>query len=250
MAAHTEVQELLGAYALDALDGAEANRVELHLRECPRCRAEVAEHREVAALLSHGGGDAPEGVWDRIAAEIESSELTPPELRLPAGVIPMERPSPPSRRTTGVRVLAGLAAAAVLAIVAILGVALVRQGDRLDTVEQRATLDGVARSVLSDPNNHHLELASQDGAVSVNAAFTDEGNGFLLTDGLPELASDRTYQLWGHVDGQVVSLGTFDSDQGTVPFSVSPDAEALMVTDEVSPGVPQSANQPVVIGEV
>ena len=61
---HSELEELLGAYALDAVDGDERDAVELHLRECPRCRAEVADHREVAAALAQTGGPAPDGVWD------------------------------------------------------------------------------------------------------------------------------------------------------------------------------------------
>jgi anti-sigma factor RsiW len=64
---HAEIVELLGAYALDALDGEEYEIVELHLRECPQCRAEVADFREVAALIGHGGAPAPERVWERIA---------------------------------------------------------------------------------------------------------------------------------------------------------------------------------------
>ena len=64
---HDELQALIGAYALDAVDADEREAMELHLLECPRCRAEVAEHREVAAFLAHNGHTAPEGLWDRIA---------------------------------------------------------------------------------------------------------------------------------------------------------------------------------------
>src|SRR4051812_36552435 len=64
-----EFTELLGAYALDAVDDDEREAIEAHLLSCPRCRAEVAEHREVAAFLSKGA-PAPDGVWDRIAAEL------------------------------------------------------------------------------------------------------------------------------------------------------------------------------------
>src|SRR3954468_13451869 len=64
-----EFTELLGAYALDAIDDDEREAIEAHLLTCPRCRAEVAEHREVAAFLSKGA-PAPDGVWDRIAAEL------------------------------------------------------------------------------------------------------------------------------------------------------------------------------------
>ena len=85
---HTELQELLGAYALDAVDGDEYDAVELHLRECPRCRAELADHREVAALIGHGGAAAPEGVWDRIVAAIEP--VAPP-MRLQSICVPSLR---------------------------------------------------------------------------------------------------------------------------------------------------------------
>src|SRR5206468_3199328 len=67
---HPDVQELLGAYALDALDADEADAVELHLRDCPRCRAEVADYRETAALAAavrHAASD-PKSVPVHLAA--------------------------------------------------------------------------------------------------------------------------------------------------------------------------------------
>ena len=42
-----------------------------------RCRAEVEGHREVASMLGNSGADAPEGVWDRIASQLED---TPPPM--------------------------------------------------------------------------------------------------------------------------------------------------------------------------
>src|SRR5688572_29566740 len=76
---HDDITDLLGAYALDAVEPDEASEIELHLRDCPRCRAEVAEHRETAAFLAHAGADAPADLWDRIAGTID----------VPAPVIPM-----------------------------------------------------------------------------------------------------------------------------------------------------------------
>ncbi len=76
---HAELQELLGAYALDAVEPEEAAAIERHLPTCPRCRNELADHREVAALLGYAGGSAPSGVWDRIIASLEEP---PPALRL------------------------------------------------------------------------------------------------------------------------------------------------------------------------
>jgi len=76
---HEELQEALGAFALDAVEAEEAAAIELHLRDCPRCRIEVARHREVAAKLGYAGSPAPEGLWSRIR---ESLEEAPPALRL------------------------------------------------------------------------------------------------------------------------------------------------------------------------
>src|SRR5207344_1927274 len=78
---HTEIEELLGAYVCDAVDPDEAIAVEHHLQTCPKCRAEVAELREVTALLATADtpAPAPEGVWDRIASSLEEM---PPPLRL------------------------------------------------------------------------------------------------------------------------------------------------------------------------
>jgi len=76
---HTALQELLGAYALDAVEPDEAAAIERHLPTCPRCRNELSDHREVAALLGYAGAAAPRGVWDRIVASLEEP---PPALDL------------------------------------------------------------------------------------------------------------------------------------------------------------------------
>jgi anti-sigma factor RsiW len=87
---HAELQELLGAYALDAVEADEAAAIERHLPTCPRCRTELADHREVAALLGYAGGSAPSGLWDRIVASLEEP---PPALRLTRSPIQDGRPS-------------------------------------------------------------------------------------------------------------------------------------------------------------
>ena len=48
-----EIEELLGAYALDAVNAEEATAVEVHLTTCPRCRAELDAYREMAAALGN-----------------------------------------------------------------------------------------------------------------------------------------------------------------------------------------------------
>ncbi len=49
---HDQIRELLPAYALDALDDAEARLVNDHLRDCAECTQELASLLETLSLLA------------------------------------------------------------------------------------------------------------------------------------------------------------------------------------------------------
>jgi anti-sigma factor RsiW len=136
---HPEIEEMLGVYALDAVDQDEAEQIELHLRDCPRCADEVASHREVAASMAHEGAHAPEGVWDRIAGSLEEP---PPQLDM-ARVTALG----PRRRSLPLGPVAAFAASAAV-LIAALGVQVVRQEQRIDRlpdiVEKRGLDEAVA----------------------------------------------------------------------------------------------------------
>lgn len=261
---YDEFSELLGAYALDAVEADERERIERHLADCPRCRAEVAEHREVAAFLSQSGSDAPEGVWDKIVAELAPAA---PPMRLSVAplaestsagspdalVVSLSRARSASPRSAKAKVLGGLLAAAAC-IVAVLGFVTVNQSNRLNRLEtaiDERSIEGLANDVVAKSAvQANLTGVAGDAEAVVNRA----GQGFLIVDEFPPPAEGSIYQLWGVVDGSAVSLGTFGPDVSVVPFSVDPqrlnDIEAFAVTEEISPGVPQSANDPVVSGAV
>lgn len=241
--AHEEIQDLLGAYALHAVEPDEAELVERHLEECPKCRAEVEGHREVASLLGNAGGDAPEGLWDRIASELDEA---PPPMRLtlpdgPGEVVPL---APRRRDRREGFVTRALAAAAAFVIVA-LGVQVLRQSSRIDDLE--SAMDG---SSITDASL--ATLSSEDGSVSAQAVLLSNGTGYLLADDLPALTEEQTYQLWGVTDSGLVSLGLLGAEPGRVmPFQAG-DGDAisgLAVTEELAGGVPQSENPAVVAGE-
>lgn len=247
---HDELMELLGAHALHAVDPDEAARIEEHLETCPRCRAEVAEHREVAALLGNTGGDAPEGLWDRIASTLEPA---PPPMRLAvpeatSTVIPLAE----RRRDRGSRFLVAAVGAAAALVIAVLGVQVVRQQDQLDEVQAALSEDAMLRAAnvaLLDPDAARSTLVSPDGAVRVDAVLLPDGTGYLMAGELPGLDAARTYQLWGQTGGGLVSLGLLGADPGTVvPFRASGDVAALAITDEVATGVVQSEQTPLVLG--
>ncbi|QXC63482.1 anti-sigma factor [Aquihabitans sp. G128] len=263
---HDDFSDLLGAYALDAVDPDERERVEIHLRSCPWCAAEVSEHREVASFLSHSGTDAPEGVWDRIAAEL--SPPAPP-LRMtfsPVGEVdplaslrdqaeapdaPVAEPAagkgalvvPLRPRSARLRTLTAVLAAAACLLAAV-GFFAYGQGR-----DDRPT--GSALPTTSAEVQVSLTGAKDMGA---QALVDSTGKGYLVAHDLPDAGSGDLYQLWGQVDGVVLSLGTFDGGTDVVPFHVDPgqvsQVQSFAVTKEKAPGVVASKNLPVMAGTV
>ena len=259
---HAEIEELLGAYALDAVDPEEREVIEHHLTECPRCRAEVADHREVASMLAMSGAPAPDGVWDRIVGSIDA-EL-PPSLALPP-VLPFPPGAPratggpvaaPARRRRRGMVAIGAAVAAVAAaLIGVLAVKVVDQGQRIDELEVAGGPGGSAdpeRQAFFDawtsPDGRRATLVSADGAVEVRAVITPDGQGYVMADDVPSLPAGQTYQLWGVAGDDVVSLGVLGPDVDVAAFHADNAVAALAITAEDSPGVVTSTQTPTVQG--
>lgn len=242
---HAEIEELLGAYALDAVDAQEADAVELHLRECPRCRAEVAEHREVAASLAQVGSPAPAGLWSRIAEQLEEP---PPQLDM-ARVVAMR----PARRSVPVRLVAAMAAVAA-AVIAVLGVQVNRMDERQDELAAalRGTgLEEAVRGALLDPDARRVALRSDDGATFVRAVVGPDGAAYLVDDNLPRLPAGRTYQLWAITERGPVSIGVLGADPGLSAVQVAgTGVTALAVTAEQAHGATAPTTDPLVTGRL
>lgn len=253
---HQEIEELLGAFALDAVDGDEARIVADHLVDCARCRAEVAEHREVAALLAHGGTDAPAHLWDRIAASIEGTgpsetdlALRPPLFTKPkmAG-----RAAPRSWRRRAVVPVGAIAAA----VIGVLGFQVVDQGSKLDDqgrqIEELANGDGMSQafqSALGEPDAELVQLQSPDGVHEARVVMSD-GTGYLHAAALPELPEGRTYQLWADMGENRISLGILGSRPEVASFAMDREVLGLAITEEIASGVVVSEQAPLVYGVV
>ena len=247
---HIELQELLGAYALDAVDSEEAAAVAAHLHECPRCRAEVESHRETAATLAHVGAVAPEGLWDRIAANLEEA---PPALRLtavptdgrPAPVVGSARDRAERHWGAGTKFLSGLVAAAAV-VIGVLGFKVAELDDKVGRFPgSDDSLEDAARVAAVDPEAQKVHLVSADGTHRAEVVVVD-GRGYLVHHTLPPLEADRTYQLWGQAGDVTVSLGVLGNSPNVTAFEVGTGVQALAVTAERAPGV-VSSNQPAVV---
>ena len=284
---HEEIQELLGAYALDALEPDEAAEVEAHLSDCPRCAAEVDAHRDVAGLLGNGGEEAPAALWDRIAeqlparrggsvtAEAPGWEALAGRLDRPGGgdSAPTGSPSPvaggpastgtvvPLGRRPGhgwVRMATAVAAvAAVLA--AVLGVQVARLDHRVGQLQADAARPALSRAVaaaLEDPTSQRVRLVPPVGSAApgaeVTLVLTGSGTGYLVAQGLDPLGPGRTYQLWAVLPAGAVSLGLLGPHPTEAAFGVDPGVPVptFAVTAERAGGAVAPTSRPVVEGSV
>jgi anti-sigma-K factor RskA len=236
-----DLDALLGAYALDAVDEHERRQVEAYLEANPRARAEVDEYREVAMLLAFGTEPPPDGVWDRIATALEDRAPAPgPEL---AKVLPASGRERDRRR----RWLVGLAAAAAVVVIAALSVALVTE----DIGSSPSAVSAAFATAKSDPANRTVVLATPDGAPQATAVLEPSGTGFLDASTLPALPSDRTYQLWGVLDdGRAISFAVLGARPNVTMFGVDGGLKALAITDEVAGGAVAPARAPTIVGPV
>lgn len=239
-----DMDELLGAYALDAVNDEERRAVEDYLLANPRARAEVAEHREVATMLAWSGMDAPDGLWDRIAGNLQG-EASAPESEL-AHVLPMRdsRRRKSWTRTIGSWAVA-TAAAALIAVVA------VKVSNDDTSTKSAGDVSSDVSKAFSDPHSVQADLVSvNDKELKIRAVIDPAGHGFLLADSLPDLDPSRTYQLWGQLDGQssLISLGVLGSSPSTSAFTVEGRVSLLAITEESQGGVVSSTNPVVVAG--
>lgn len=252
---HTEIQELLGVYALNAVDATEAAIVESHLTACLECAEELAQYREVASLLSATGKFAPAELWETIVSRLaDDAQPAASDTATPMGdavVHPLWR-----RRVRPVA-----AAAAAVLIVGAAGVQSARlsvANTELSAVRvkvaalteqiERAPLDVAASRALAASASRRFVLDSEATGSNAIIVLMPDGTGYLTEHTLQPLPPDRTYQLWAIVDGKVISAGVLGSEPAVVPFRIDPEGFAgFAITEEVAGGVEASQNDPVAI---
>ena len=241
----SEIDDLLGAYALDAVEPAERDAVERHLADHPDARAEVDEMRETAAVLASlpvSDEGAPAGLWDRIAGAIKHEE----PRAAPATVVPFARP----KRSASIpmRLFVPIAAAAAI-IIAVLAVQVAtrtpnRAGD-FAAAYDHAVSSGAAKVRLQTPGGGH---------VAAEIALQADGTGYLRNDNLARLPKGKTYQLWaisGSATGQrVISAGVLGGEPRAAAFHVAERPTSFAITVEDAPGVVAPTQTPAVAGEV
>jgi anti-sigma factor RsiW len=236
-----ELEALLPAYALDAVDDDERAAIEAYLEGNPDARTEAADLQRAASLLSHAGGPAPRAVWERLEAAISAS--TPGPARH-APTLPIGRAR--RRRARPVGWLALAAAVTALAVGAIVAIA---DPAGQPTTDQQAALAKAAHAAQEAPGAHHVDLRDPSGHTLATAVVLPDGTGYLESH-LPALDPDRTYQLWALTGQSAVSLGVMGPRPEVVAFTAAGGPDALAITNEMKGGTPQPTQQPEALGNL
>ena len=206
------VHELTAAYALDALEPAEARGYEEHLAGCERCREELASLQSAAGALAYAVEPArpPESLRGRI---LDAARAERPN------VVPLRSWSRP------------LAAVAAVAACAAIGLAVwnVSLHDRLGRAQE--ALRGVP-------------LTGAKGSVVVSG-----GSGALVVSDLAPAPAGKTYEAWVVKGGHASRAGTFAGGGRTIVIRLTHALAAgavVAVTLERAGGVDQPTKTPFI----
>ncbi len=263
-----DIDDLLGAYVLDALDDRERAQVEAYLATNPEARAEV--DRLAASFDVVVAEDTPElappaELWDRIAVRLPprderrppaAIDESPAESGGPASPAANAAPtgdelaarrrskrSSPNSNTT--RIVLAVAAAVVVVVV---GLAIVRQSSTKTTsVAQQIQHD--AETAATAPGSRSTTLAGPSGA-SVQVVVDSSGRGYVTPENLPALDVGSTYQLWSVDGGTPVSLGLLGSDPGVTLVAAGTDTTSMAITAEPAGGSPAPTSEIIVSGRL
>jgi hypothetical protein len=144
------------------------------------------------------------------------------------------------------------AAAAVLAVV--LGIQVNHLNHQVNALSSsRSSVTAAAQAALENPTTLRVQLTppAASGApkgTTVTLVVGPSGTGYVFASGLAPLGSNQTYQLWGAVNGQLISLGVLGPAPGVSAFtSAAADrAQAFAITAEQGGGVERTTHHPVV----
>ena len=224
MMTHEQAQELLGAHALNAVDGEERTALEHHVSECVRCASELDALREVAGAMGNVGEAASQELWRRISThlydDVDDARLPPIRaLDSPHATLSPFPPRRGGRRRS--RYVVALLALAAAVLVGVLSVNLVRANNHVAQLTNALTLasHSVVDAALETPG--HVNVTLNDAhSVGVAKFVLVNGHGYLVSSQMSALAAGQTYQLWGIINGKPISIGLMGASPSTVYFSV------------------------------
>jgi len=251
-----DLHALAGAYALDALDDAERDRFERHLRRCQACQNEVRGFAATATALGlAAAAEPPAGLRERVLAAATVTRQLPPVTATPRWrrALGLSRVSTAgTTRTFGMipKITTGIAAAALAAVVA-LTVITISTNNSLHA--ERARSQAIA-AVLAAPDAQIVSGPTTAGGVATVVASHRAGQIVFTSSGLRVLPSSQVYELWFLRPGSARPAGLVPvAVRGsTAPVLASglKAGDSVGVTVEPAGGTSAPTTTPIVVLEV
>lgn len=217
-------------YALDAMDPDERAQFELHLEECPDCRAEVDGFTSTAVRLGQSVSQTPPSeLRDRLMRSIT-------EIQQERAVVTSLFGRSRTRRAIP-RI--GLAAAAALTVFAASGYLI----ERDNSEELRAEQFAVAQ-VITAPDATFISGHSADSAA-IRMVMSKESDKAVIIADLPQIDADKVYQLWTITGKEPTSAGLLQSGNDVMVMSGVAGAQVVAVTVEPAGGSALPTSTPV-----
>jgi len=243
--------DLAAAYALGALSSEEARRFEAYLAGSPEAQREVAEYRDVAALLALGGPEAAPSadLRERVLARVRGPSARPAAPRRP----------PPSWGALA----AGLVAAVGLGFGYVqlreardLRAELGRTMRRLAETSELLTAREATLNAIFEPGVRMFQLTASGDPDPLIQVFWDRERHRAIVHGykLESVPEGRAYQLWFIKDGAPVPSVTFKPEPTghvkleQIPVPADGKVSAAAVTVEPESGSTQPTSPILLVG--
>ena len=246
-----DLHTLTGVYALDAVDGAERDLFEHHLRRCRPCGNEVRGLAETATELAMAAAmPPPPGVKGRVLAAAAVTRQLPPVVdrasRAPRWT-PHRAARQASRHPWTPRLAAAVAVVS-LAVAVVLGAVGLHTRQELNSA--RAQNQAIA-AVLAAPDARIMTRATTNGGTATVVASRVEGKLVFTTAGLPQLPASKVYELWlmGPPQTRRAALLPASASGRTAPVLASGLAagDSVGITVEPAGGTSQPTTTPIVV---
>jgi anti-sigma-K factor RskA len=244
--------DLAAAYALGALSSEEARRFETYLAGSPEAQREVAEYRDVAALLALGGPEAAPSadLRERVLSRIRGPSARPS----PA---PRRLPAPWGALAAGLVAVVGLGFGYVqLREVRDLRAELGRTTQRLAETSELLTAREATLNAIFEPGVQMFQLTASGDPDPLIQLFWDRERHRVIVHGykLESVPEGRAYQLWFIKDGSPVPSVTFKPEPTghvkleQIPVPADGKVSAAAVTVEPESGSTRPTSPILLVG--
>lgn len=250
-----EFAELAAGHALGALSPQDDVAFRSALDSHPEWAALVDADLDTVAWLAESIADVtpPASLKSSLFAMLDESPASVPSVdaaapaAVPSAGTTRATPEAAAPRRAGLRSRTWFALAASIALVLGVGVgaSVIAQSTRPAAVIALDRIDGASDAQQA--------TASIEGGGNATLHWSDElGEAVLVSDGLPSIASDRTFELW-YVRGETpISAGTFDasgeSTTAALPAAMQ-EGDIVAITVEQAGGAPNGlpTTPPIVV---